>query len=76
MPPGVTRVVVGHSVQAGGQITSACGGSVWRIDVGLSKGVLNSGPQVLEITKEDGMAREHRVTTRTVVRVLSETPAA
>ena len=45
LPPGVTRVVVGHSVQAGGQITSACG-SVWRIDVGLSKGVLNSEPQV------------------------------
>ncbi|MCA9524699.1 MAG: metallophosphoesterase [Myxococcales bacterium] len=32
---GVRRLVVGHSVQAGGP-TSDCDGRVWRIDVGLS----------------------------------------
>lgn len=32
---GAKRMVVGHTVQASG-ITSACGGHVWRIDVGLS----------------------------------------
>lgn len=30
------RMVVGHTVQAGG-VTSACDGKVWRIDVGMSK---------------------------------------
>jgi hypothetical protein len=33
---GAKRMVVGHTVQASG-ITSACGGHVWRIDVGLSR---------------------------------------
>lgn len=33
---GAKRLVVGHTVQERG-ITQACGGSVWRIDVGLSK---------------------------------------
>ena len=32
---GATRMVVGHTVQRGG-VTSACGGKLWRIDVGLS----------------------------------------
>ena len=31
---GAKRMVVGHTVQKNG-ITSACGGRVWRIDVGL-----------------------------------------
>ncbi|MBA3396597.1 MAG: metallophosphoesterase [Deltaproteobacteria bacterium] len=44
---GVTRMVVGHTVQKPG-ITSACNGSVWRIDVGLGK--LYGGPiEVLEL---------------------------
>lgn len=33
---GCKRLVVGHTVQAAG-ITEACGGAVWRIDVGLAK---------------------------------------
>ncbi|MEZ4366797.1 MAG: metallophosphoesterase [Kofleriaceae bacterium] len=45
---GATRLVVGHTVQDAG-ITSACGGALWRIDVGLSR--YYQGPiQVLELT--------------------------
>ncbi|HEX3476046.1 MAG TPA: metallophosphoesterase [Kofleriaceae bacterium] len=44
---GVRRMVVGHTVQDGG-ISSACGGAVWRIDVGLSRRY--GGPiEVLEL---------------------------
>ena len=43
---GVARMVVGHTVQP--QITSACDGAVWRIDVGLGKNY--GGPiEVLEL---------------------------
>src|SRR5262249_30853907 len=42
------RMVVAHTVQQGG-ITAACGGALWRIDVGLAK--LYNGPiQVLELS--------------------------
>lgn len=41
------RMVVGHTVQPGG-ITSACDGSLWRIDVGMSRAY--GGPiQVLQL---------------------------
>ncbi|EKX43517.1 hypothetical protein GUITHDRAFT_95409 [Guillardia theta CCMP2712] len=52
LPGNVRRMVVGHSVQRDG-ISPACDASVWRIDVGMSKGVLATSPQVLEI-KQDG----------------------
>jgi hypothetical protein len=43
----VSRMVVGHTVQDHG-ITSACDGTVWRIDVGLAR--LYGGPiEVLEL---------------------------
>jgi len=43
------RMVVAHTVQREG-ITSACGGTVWRVDVGLSRAY--GGPvQVLEIAR-------------------------
>jgi hypothetical protein len=43
---GAKRMVVGHTVQP--EINAACGGTVWRIDVGLAKGY--GGPiQVLEL---------------------------
>ena len=43
---GVTRMVVGHTVQP--SINAACDGSVWRIDVGLAK--VYGGPiEVLEL---------------------------
>jgi len=48
---GAKRMVVGHTVQAGG-ITEACDGKVRRIDVGLSS--YYGGPiQALEIKGED-----------------------
>eukprot|EP00960_Hanusia_phi_P001775 50947-Hanusia_phi.AAC.1 len=51
LPGSVKRMVVGHSVQRGG-ISPACDAAVWRIDVGLSKGVLATPPQVLEINQD------------------------
>jgi hypothetical protein len=43
------RMVVGHTVQDGG-VSSACGGKVWRIDVGLSSYYGRKPAQVLEIS--------------------------
>lgn len=48
MVPGASRLVVGHTPQRGG-CNSACDGAVWRVDVGLSRGVFGAGAQVLEI---------------------------
>ncbi len=46
---GVTRMVVGHTVQE--HINSACDGRIWRIDTGMSKHY--GGPiEVLEITPD------------------------
>lgn len=46
----VKRMVVGHTVQKDG-ITSACDGTVWRIDVGMSRHY--GGPiEVLELTPD------------------------
>ncbi|CAI5463767.1 unnamed protein product [Closterium sp. Yama58-4] len=45
---GARRLVVGHTPQVGGA-NGECGGRVWRIDVGMSSGMLNAPPQVLEI---------------------------
>jgi hypothetical protein len=39
------RLVVGHTPQLSGA-NCECGGSVWRIDVGMSGGVLNNPVQV------------------------------
>lgn len=49
---GVERMVVGHTVQD--HISSACGGKVWRIDVGMSS-FYGGKPEVLELS--DGGAR-------------------
>lgn len=54
-------MVVGHTPQMGG-CNCECGGRVWRVDVGMSSGVLNAEPEVLEFRKND---QGH-----TVVRVL------
>lgn len=42
------RLVVGHTPQLGGA-NCECEGKVWRIDVGMSYGVLNRPVQILEI---------------------------
>ncbi len=44
----LSRLVVGHTIQKGG-INSACGGKVFRIDVGLSDYYGDAPTQVLEI---------------------------
>lgn len=49
--PGAARMVVGHTIQEAG-ISSACGGKVLRIDVGLSRGCGNGSPEVLEIVDD------------------------
>lgn len=36
---GVQRVVVGHTVQQGGRVTSRCGGRLLMADVGLSRAI-------------------------------------
>lgn len=56
MVPGATRLVVGHTPQTSG-CNSECDGAVWRIDVGLSRGVFAAGPQVLEIDGDKVRAR-------------------
>jgi hypothetical protein len=48
---GLRRMVMGHTTRAEG-MSSLCGGSVWRIDVGLAR--LYGGPlQVLELRGDD-----------------------
>jgi hypothetical protein len=45
------RLVVGHTPQISGA-NCECDGKVWRMDVGMSYGVLNRPVQVLEITRD------------------------
>eukprot|EP00803_Ostreobium_quekettii_P004169 evm.model.scf_1272.5 EVM.evm.TU.scf_1272.5 scf_1272:24789-27888(-) len=45
------RLVVGHTPQMSG-CNCECGGQIWRVDVGMSRGVLNAGPEVLEIEQD------------------------
>lgn len=54
---GAKRLVVGHTPQMAG-CNCECGGQVWRVDVGMSRGVLNAGPQALVIEQdEDGCSQ-------------------
>jgi hypothetical protein len=46
--PGVKRMVVGHTPQLSG-CNDECDGRIWRIDVGMSFGVVGADPEVLEI---------------------------
>jgi hypothetical protein len=45
--PGAARQVVGHTIQDG--VNGACGGRVFRVDVGLSKGCADGPVEALEI---------------------------
>ncbi|KAI5073073.1 hypothetical protein GOP47_0011086 [Adiantum capillus-veneris] len=49
---GARGLVVGHTPQMLGA-NSKCQGQVWRIDVGMSSGMLNAQPQVLEIFNDE-----------------------
>lgn len=48
---GATEMVIGHTPQQMGA-NSEMDGKLWRLDVGMSCGVLNAAPQVLEITQD------------------------
>lgn len=60
MLPGVSRMIMGHTIQEDGGVNAACGGKAIRVDVGMSKGCGDYAPQVLEIL--DG--QQLRVLTR------------
>jgi hypothetical protein len=48
------RMVIGHTPQS--QINAILNGKAWRIDVGMSRGMKGTLPEVLEISKgEDGV---------------------
>mmetsp|Transcript_14506 Transcript_14506/g.43844 ORF Transcript_14506/g.43844 Transcript_14506/m.43844 type:complete len:455 (-) Transcript_14506:505-1869(-) len=46
---GCKRLIVGHTPQQQG-MNAECEGLVWRVDVGMSSGVLDAQPQALEIS--------------------------
>lgn len=48
---GAARMVVGHTPQMSG-CNCECEGKIWRIDVGMSSGVLDATPEVLEIVND------------------------
>lgn len=62
---GAKRLVVGHTPQMRG-VNCECDGKVWRVDVGMSSGVLNAPAGVLEISPPDEEGGE------VVCRVLTE----
>jgi hypothetical protein len=49
---GAKAMVVGHTPQMSG-LNAECNGRIWRVDVGMSSGVLNADAQVLEFSKDD-----------------------
>eukprot|EP00854_Cymbomonas_tetramitiformis_P011426 gene11425-13503_t len=55
---GAKRLVVGHTPQMRG-CNSECEGKVWRVDVGMSSGVMNAPVQALEIVPRDGEGEDN-----------------
>ena len=45
-------MVVGHTIQPDLAVTAACGGRVYRIDVGMSEGCYGGEPAALEIVND------------------------
>ena len=60
MIPGARRMVVGHTPQLGG-CNGECDGRIWRIDVGMSFGVVGADPEVLEIDGDEIRVLDARV---------------
>lgn len=60
MIPGAKRMVVGHTPQLGG-CNGECDGRIWRIDVGMSFGVVGADPEVLEIDGDTVRVLDARV---------------
>ncbi|MCL7041444.1 hypothetical protein MKW94_018471 [Papaver nudicaule] len=56
---GGKAMVVGHTPQTEG-INCEYGCSIWRVDVGMSSGVLNSRPEVLEIINNEARVIKSR----------------
>ena len=48
---GAKAMVVGHTPQMSG-LNAECNGRIWRVDVGMSSGVLGAEAQVLEFSKD------------------------
>jgi hypothetical protein len=46
------RMVMGHTVQR--QINCALNGKAWRVDTGVSRGVIAGTPEVLEVVQQNG----------------------
>eukprot|EP00877_Chromochloris_zofingiensis_P011673 jgi/Chrzof1/675/Cz01g24210.t1 len=61
---GAKRLVVGHTPQMRG-VNCECDGKVWRVDVGMSSGVLNAPVGILELYHND-------VTGETDCRIVTE----
>jgi len=51
------RMVVGHTIQYPMGINAVCDGSVFRVDVGASKGCADAEPEVLEIIEDREVRR-------------------
>lgn len=49
---GARAMVVGHTPQMSG-VNCECDGRVWRVDAGMSSGVLDAAPQVLELSRDE-----------------------
>lgn len=49
---GAKAMVVGHTPQMSG-LNAECNGRIWRVDVGMSSGVLGAEAQVLEFSKDE-----------------------
>jgi hypothetical protein len=57
---GAKRLVVGHTPQLGG-CNAECDGRIWRIDVGMSFGVVGADPEVIEIVGDEVRVLTSRV---------------
>jgi len=70
---GASRLVVGHTPQMRG-VNCECDGKVWRVDVGMSSGVLNAPAGVLEIlpAEEEGGEVSCRVLTEEIMATFDE----
>jgi hypothetical protein len=69
---GASRLVVGHTPQLKGA-NCECDGQVWRLDVGMSYGVLNRPVQVLEIKRDSTTGQDDiRIITEEAITALNE----
>jgi len=69
---GASRLVVGHTPQLKGA-NCECDGQVWRLDVGMSYGVLNRPVQVLEIKRDSTTGQDDiRIITEEAITALDE----